>query len=161
MTNNTVNTVTLDRYSNGEWSKLLEQVREIRDEYARGSHSETAKHRFADDLRQLTGGLKAAERLIPLIRDEHRRGVEWALERLLVACKALETLPYVETTDRESVDSRVKGIILKIDAGDLDGAESEVRALERRVTELQMQSLDTEVATLLSGIGSFYSETVQ
>jgi len=161
MSNNTVNTVTFDRYSNGEWSKLLEQVREIRDEYARRGHSETAKHRFADDLRQLTGGLKTAERLIPFIRDEHRRGVEWALERLLVACKALETLPYVETTDRESVDCRVKGIILKIDTGDLDGAESEVRTLEHRVTELQMLSLDTEVATLLSGIGSLYSGSIQ
>jgi hypothetical protein len=159
--NNNVNTASFDRYSGGAWSKLLQQAQAIREEYERGGHSEADKHRFADRLREIFGGFQAAEVLIPRIRNEHRRGVEWALERLLVAYATLETMPYVEATERDSVQLRINGVIQRIDQGDLDDAESEVRALERRLSELQMQSLDTEVASLLSGIGTAYAATLQ
>ena len=155
--NNNHNTTSSDRYSGGTWSKLQQEVQAIREAYARGGHSEADKHRFADRLRELFGGVKSAETLIPLIRDEHRRSVEWALERLLVASAALETAPYVETGDRQAVSQRVTAILQKIDSGALDDAETEIRDLERRVSQLQMQGLDLEVETLLSGIGAAFT----
>lgn len=157
MSNGNSNTATWDRYSGGAWSKLQQEALEIRETYARGGHSEADKHRFADRLRELYGGVKTAETLVPLIRDEHRRSVEWALERLLVASAALETAPYVEAADRQAVSQRVTAILQKIDGGKLDEAETEIRELEGRVAQLQMHGLDLEVETLLSGIGAAYT----
>lgn len=155
--NSNHNPATSDRYSGGTWGKLQEEARAIREAYGRGGHSEADKHRFADRLREIFGGVKTAETLIPLIRDEHRRSVEWALERLLVASAALETAPYVEGADRQAVSQRVTAILQKIDAGAFDDAETEIRDLERRVSQLQMQGLDFEVETLLSGIGAAFT----
>jgi predicted outer membrane protein len=158
MTDNTNNnTAKWDRYSGGTWSKQQQETLAIREEYARGGHSQADKHRFADRLRELFGGVQTAQTLIPMIVNEHRRSVEWALERVLVASAALETAPYVEAADRAAVSQRVKAVLQKIDAGDFDEAEREIRELERRVAEVQMQGLDLEVETLLSGIGAAYA----
>lgn len=155
--NNNTATWNWDRYSGGAWSKLQQEALAIREEYARGGHSEADKHRFADRLRELFGGVKTAETLVPLICDEHLRSIEWALERLLVASAALETAPYVEPVDRQAVSQRVMAVLQKIDVGKLDDAETEIRELDRRVAQLQMQGLDVEVETLLSGIGAAYT----
>lgn len=151
-----------DRYSGGVWSRLQDTVKTIQAEYDRGGHSEMALHRLADQLREVFGGVKVAKDLIPQIMAEHKKAVEWGLERLLVAARRLEALPYLEPSERQVIEQRIHGIINLVDSGELDAAEAAVRALESRVEHLQMTSAETEFAALLSGIGEMYqTATVQ
>lgn len=149
-----------DRYSGGAWSRLQETTRTIQTEYDRGGHSETALHRLADQLREVFGGVKVAKELIPQIMAEHKKAVEWGLERLLVAARRLEGLPYVEVSERRSIDQRIQRIIGFVDCGELDAAEAEVRAVESWVEQLQRASAETEFTALLSGIGEMYQPMV-
>ena len=150
-----------DRYSGGVWSRLQERTRTTQAEYERGGHSETALHRLADELREVFGGVKVASALIPQIMAEHKKAVEWGLERLLVSARRLEALPYVEAAERQGIEQRIQGIIALVDRGELDAAEAQVREIENRVEQLQRSSLETEFAALLSGIGEMYQTTVQ
>jgi hypothetical protein len=149
-----------DRYSGGAWSRLQETTRTIQAEYDRGGNSETALHRLADQLREVFGGVKVAKELIPQIMAEHKKAVEWGLERLLVSVRRLEALPYVEISERRSIEQRIHHIIGLVDGGELDAAEAEVRAVESRVEQLQRASAETEFAALMSGIGEMYQPTV-
>ena len=149
-----------DRYSDGKWSELRRRAEEARAEYERSGHGEAAKHRLVDALRELSGGVKAASDLIPKIMAEHRRGVEWGLERLLVSARRLEDLPHVESGERQAVEQRVRGVITLIDLGELDGAEAAVRDIEAHVECLQQASLEAEFNALLAGIGEMYQPAV-
>jgi hypothetical protein len=155
------NTQQWDRYLNGHWSELQRRARSIREEYDRGGHSEATKHRLVDSLREIRGGVETASRLIPEVLAEHKRGIEWGLERLLVSVQRLEDLPYVETHERQAIQQQVTGIIGMIDRDDLDAAESGVRDIEAHVERLQIASLETEFASLMSGIGAMYQPMVQ
>ena len=148
-----------DRYSGGVWSGLQDRARTIQAEYDRGGHTETALHRLADQLREVFGGVKVAQDLVPQIMAEHKKAVEWGLERLLVAARRLEALPYVEVSERQGIEQRIQGIIGLVDGGELDAAEAAVRAVESRVEQMQMASAETEFAALLSGIGEMYQTT--
>ena len=106
-----------DRYSGGVWSRLQERTRTTQAEYERGGHSETALHRLADELREVFGGVKVASALIPQIMAEHKKAVEWGLERLLVSARRLEALPYVEADERQGIEQRIRGIIALVDRG--------------------------------------------
>lgn len=158
---NNRNAQQLDRYSGGKWSELMERVRRIQEEYEQGGLSEAAKHHKVDELYEARGSMKAAKDLIRLIKAEHQKGVEWGLERLLVAVRRLEDLPYVEPGERQDIERRITGIISLIDCGELDKAESEVRDIESNVEQLQRVSLEAEFASLLSGIGEMYQPMVQ
>ena len=158
---NSKNNGKWDRYSGGAWSRLQETARTIQAEYDRGGHSETALHRLADQLREVFGGVKVAKELIPQIMAEHKKAVEWGLERLLVAVRRLEALPYVEASERQGIDQQIHGIIGFVDSGELDAAEAAVRAVESRVELMQRASAEIEFAALLSGIGEMYQATVQ
>lgn len=149
-----------DRYSGGAWFRLQETTRTIQAEYDRGGHSEPGLHRLADQLREVFGGVKVARELIPQIMAEHKKAVEWGLERLLVTVRRLETLPYVEQPERRAIEQRIHHIIGLVDGGELDAAEAAIRAVESRVEELQMTSAETEFAALLSGIGEMYQPMV-
>jgi tetrahydromethanopterin S-methyltransferase subunit A len=92
---------------------------------------------------------------------EHKKAVEWGLERLLVSARRLEALPYVEQAERQGIEQRIQRIIGLVDQGDLDAAETQVRDIENRVEQIQKASLETEFAALLSGIGEMYQTTVQ
>src|ERR1700730_11882666 len=100
-----------DRYSGGVWSRLQETTRTIQAEYDRGGHSEPGLHRLADQLREIFGGVKVVKELIPQIMAEHKKAVEWGLERLLVAVRRLEALPYVEPPERQGIEQRIHHII--------------------------------------------------
>jgi hypothetical protein len=156
MNNGNQNTQRWDRYSDGRWSELLREAREIQQEYARGGLSEAELHRKADRLRELRGGAVAAAALIPKVIAEHRRGGEWGLERLLVSARKLEDLPYVGPEERGAVDQRIAGVIGRIDAAELEAAEQQVRELEAHVERLQRASLEAEFNALLAGIGEMY-----
>jgi hypothetical protein len=158
---NTNNNGKWDRYSGGAWSRLQEKTRAIQQEYDRGGQSETALHRLADQLREVLGGVKVASELIPQVMAEHKKAVEWGLERLLVSARRLEALPYVEQAERQGIEQRIQRIIGLVDQGDLDAAETQVRDIENRVEQIQKASLETEFAALLSGIGEMYQTTVQ
>jgi hypothetical protein len=158
---NNRNTQQLDRYSGGRWSEMMERVRRIQEEYEQGGLSEAAKHHKIDELYDARGSLKTAKDLIPLIKAEHQRGVEWGLERLLVSVQRLVDLPYVEPGERQVIERRVTNIIGRIDLGELDTAEAEVRDIEAHVEQLQRASLEAEFASLLSGIGEMYQPMVQ
>jgi hypothetical protein len=148
-----------DRYSGGGWSRLQERARAIQQEYNGGGQSETALHRLADQLREVFGGVKVANELIPQIMAEHKKAVEWGLERLLVSVRRLEALPYVEAMERQGIEQRIQRIIGLVDEGELDAAESQVRDIENRVEQIQKASLETEFAALLNGIGEMYQTT--
>jgi len=150
-----------DRYSGGAWSRLQEKSRAVQQEYNGGGASETTVHRMADQLREVFGGVKMANELIPHIIAEHRKAVEWGLERLLVSARRLEALPYVEPVERQGIDQCIQRIIALVDEGELDAAETEVRDIENRVEQIQKASLETEFATLLNGIGEMYQTKVQ
>ena len=83
-----------DRYSGNRWSSLRTKAQETQQEYKSGEHSETVKHQLADRLREILGGVTVAGELIPRIMAEHKKAMEWGLERLLVSAKRLENLPY-------------------------------------------------------------------
>ena len=154
--NNGNNNSRWDRYSGGVWNQLQERAKTIQAEFDRGGHSEAGMHRLADQLREIFGGVKVAKDLIPQVIAEHKKAVEWGMERLLVAARRLEALPYVETFERQGIDQRIQHIIGLVDGGELDAAEAAVRAVESRVEQLQMASAETEFAALLSGIGEMY-----
>ena len=145
-----------NRYSGGMWSQLQDTVTTIQAEYDGGVRTETALHRLADQLREVFGGVKVAKQLVPQIMAEHKKAVEWGLERLLVAARRLEALPYLDPGERQLIDQRIHSIINLVDSGELDTAEAAVRAVESRVEHLQMSSAETEFAALLSGIGEMY-----
>jgi hypothetical protein len=111
---------------------------------------------LVDSLREIRGGVDAAGQLIPLAIAEHKRGIEWGLERLLVSVQRLEDLPYIETGERQAIEQRITGIITAIDSDELDAAESGVRDIEAHVERLQTASLEAEFASLMSGIGALY-----
>ena len=150
-----------DRYSGGVWSRLQERTRAIQAEHDDGGHSETALQRLADQLHEVFGGVKVATELIPQIMAEHKKAMEWGLERLLVSVRQLEALPYVEPSERQGIEQRIQGIIRLVDSGELDTAEAQVREVESRVEQMQRASLETEFAALMSGIGEMYQTTVQ
>ena len=153
---NSMNRQQLDRYSEGRWSEVQRKVEEIRQAHAQGGVSEAELHRLADQLRELLGGASMATKLIPLIMAEHRKSVEWGLERLLVSARQLEDLPYVEPVERGAVEQRIGSIIRKVDRGELDAAEALVRDVELRVEQLRVANLETEFDKLLGSIGEIY-----
>lgn len=158
MSNNT--TQQWDRYSSGHWSELQRQARSIQEDYDAGGHSEAAKHRLVDRLREIRGGVETAGHLIPVVIAEHKRGIEWALERVLVSVQRLEDLPFVETSERQAIAQRINNIISLVDRDELDAAEAGVREIEANIERLQTASLEAEFASLLSGIGEMYQPTM-
>jgi hypothetical protein len=102
----------------------------------------------------------AAGRLIPVAIAEHKRGIEWGLERLLVLVQRQEDLPHIETGERQAIEQRITSIIAAIDRGELDEAESGVRDVEAHVERLRTASLEAEFASLMSGIGEMYQPTI-
>src|SRR5262245_29259367 len=109
-----------NRYSGGLLADLQRRSKETQEEYERGGHSEKMRQRLIDQLREISGGVKVAGDLIPRIIAEHKRGVEWGLERLLVSVRRLEDLPHVEPAERQAIEQRIAGIISLIDLGKLD-----------------------------------------
>ena len=153
---NGMNAQKMNRYSEGIWSELQRATEEIQQAHAGGGLSESQKHRLADRLRELLGGAKVASRLIPLAAAQHKRSVEWGLERLLVSARLLDDLPYVEPGEREAIEQRIGNIITMVDLGELDAAETRVREVEARVEQLRRAGLEAEFSSLLAGIGDIY-----
>ena len=153
---NGVNAQKMDRYSGGCWTELQRAADEIQQAHERGGLSENQKHRLADRLREVLGGAKVAGRLISIAMQEHRRSVEWGLERLLVSARQLEDLPYVEAVEREMIEQRIGNIITMVDLGEMDAAEARVREVEARVEQLRRASLEAEFTSLLASIGEVY-----
>ena len=148
-----MNNVNLkDRYSNRHWTKPQDEIQSIRDAYKRGNLDESEKHRYADRLHELCGSLRTAYLLVPLVHEQHRRSIEWALERLLSSAASLGSLPYVDQQKRDAVTVRVDSVLKMIDGECLDEAEGELRALESEVTAIRMHGLDRQVETLLASI---------
>lgn len=161
MSTNNRNTQQWDRYSNRHWSELQHRAASIQKEYEHGGHNEATKHRLVDMLREIYGGVDTAIQLIPLVIAEHKRGIEWGLERLLVSVQRLEDLPYVDARERQAIEQRVNSVIAAIDRSELDAAEAGVREVEAYIERLQRVSLETEFASLMSGIGAMYQPMVQ
>jgi len=105
-------------------------------------------------------GMRGAINKAKEIMAEHKKAVEWGLERLLVTVRRLEALPYVEPPERQSIEQRIHHIIGLVDGGEIDAAEAAIRAVESWVEQLQMTSAETEFAALLSGIGEMYQPIV-
>jgi hypothetical protein len=158
---NNANKPNWDRYSNGHWSELHREARLIKEEYERGGHSEATKHRLVDSAREIQGGVRTASVLIPVAMAEHKRGIEWGLERLLVSMQQLENAPHIDPGEHQALKERIASVIGMIDRDDLDAAENGVRDIEVEIERLQTASLETEFASLMTSIGAMYQPTVQ
>jgi hypothetical protein len=94
--------------------------------------------------------------LVPMMQAAHRSSVQWALERVLSATVTLGGMAGVAQQKKEAMQDRIDGVLRKLDAGEIDAAEHEVRALDTEAAAIRMEALDRRVEDLLAGIGVAY-----
>jgi len=152
-----MNTAKKIHYSGGLWRELHQETDQIRSAYLTGRLSEVEKHNHADRLREIAGGLRVADVLIPKIAEQHRRSVTWAMERSLAAADLLTGMPHIDEALRDNLTDRIHSVLRLIDAEDLDQAEAELRKIEADMNALRMTTLDAQVERLLTGIGPAYA----
>lgn len=149
--NETKNTNNWDRYTDGFWSGLKDEAEEIRRVRAEDC-TEATLHALADRLRELRGKTAAAGALIPLIEAQHRKSVQWALERTLAETQKLDGQPFVNPAERQTLLHWLGQIVGLVEQGELAEAEAQVRHVEDRLERLRWDSAVVEFDVLLSGL---------
>lgn len=141
-----------DRYGGDILRRLRADVQRVRDQFQPAHQTPGEVHHFADQLRELHGGLTVAHELTPRLKAEHRLSVQRQLEHVRLAARRVREALYVDPTDRVGIDHRLTEIGALVDADDLAAAESALVALTQRIEQVLMAGATLEYESLLAAI---------
>jgi glutathione S-transferase len=145
-----------NRYSGGLWTELQTDAADVKSAYERGGLAPDEVHRLSDRLREIAGAAQATGRLVPRIEAEHRRAIEWAVDRVAIAVRRASRQPWIEEDQRNALDVRLRAVVQRIDAGELDTGEVELRELEAFVEEMESRGAAAEFDALFAGLDQLY-----
>jgi hypothetical protein len=147
----------VDRYAGDLLMRHQAASAAIKERRAKGSLSTQQINELSDQLREITGSVRTVFELTPRIEGEHRRSVQWALERLAAAARHVMNLPYVEAHERQAVDARLRALVGRLETGELDQAEAEARELDQFLEELATTGAAAEFDALMSTVDALYT----
>jgi hypothetical protein len=146
----------IDRYAGDVLMRQQAASDAIKQRRAQGGLAPQEFHQLSDQLREIAGSVRLIHELAPRIEAEHKRGVQWAVERVAVAVRRVAMDPYLESAQVDALQARLRAIVAKLESGQLDGAEEEVRGLELCLEELATTGAAAEFDALMSTVDALY-----